>query len=191
MTRHVRGALFADYVRMIRHRKDVDWSRHLSAEDLAYIEQRTQRDDWYPMAVFERLGNAILAQSGAATLDAVRWWGQLSVSNVVALHPGLIARGDPLDSLMRLKVLRATLFDFPAFDIPVLSNGQARLVMSYHMGPVAEEAASHQSLGFCEGVIGLAGGIDVTWRFRERAWAGDPKTIIELQWEEQAAASQR
>lgn len=172
---------------MIRHRKDVDWSRHLSADDFAYIGQRTERDDWYPMAVFERLGNAILAQSGAATLDVVRWWGQLSVSNVVTLHPGLIARGDPLDSLMRLKVLRATLFDFPAFDIPVLSNGHARVVMSYHMGPAAEEAASYQSLGFCEGVIGLAGGIDVTSRFRERAWSGDPRTVIELQWEEQVA----
>jgi hypothetical protein len=173
---------------MIRHRKDVDWSRYLSGEDLAYIGQRTQRDDWYPMSVFERLGNAILAHSGTITLDAVRWWGQLSVSNVTSLHPELIARGDPMESLMRLKVLRATFFDFPAFDIPVLSNGNARITMSFHMGAAAEEAASFQSLGFCEGVIGLAGGIDVTARFRERAWEGAEKTVIDLQWEEQAAA---
>jgi hypothetical protein len=173
---------------MIRHRKDVEWSRYLSSDDLAYIGQRTRQDDWYPMSVFERLGNAILAHSGTITLDAVRWWGQLSVTNVTAVHPELIARGDPMESLMRLKVMRATLFDFPAFDIPALSNGCARVAMSYQMGAVAEEAASFQSLGFCAGVIGLAGGIDVTAHFRERAWAGAEKTILDLQWDEQAEA---
>jgi len=191
MSRHVRGTLFADYVRMIRHRKEVDWSRYLSSDDLAYIALRTQQDDWYPMSVFERLGNAILAHDTSVTLDAVRWWGQLSVGLVTKRHPELIAPGDPRESLMRLKVLRATLFDFPAFDIPDLSDGQARVAMGYQMGPLAEEAASLQSLGFCEGVIALAGGIDVTARFRERAWSGAAKTLLDLQWEEPAQRDER
>lgn len=184
MTRHVRGSLFADYVRMIRRQKDVDWSLYLGAEDLAYTSHRTELDGWYAMSVFERLGTAILAHSSSVTLEAVRMWGLLSVNSVVALHPTLIAAGDPMESLMRLKVLRATLFDFQAFDIPVLSSGQAKVAMSYHMGAIAEEAACVQSAGFCEGVIALAGGRNVTACFRERAWENAPRTLLDLQWEE-------
>lgn len=182
MYRHVRGSLFADYIRMIRHRKDVDWHRFLSAEDLAYAEQKTDRDAWYPMAVFERLGNAILAHSDAVSLEAVRLWGQLSVRNVVALHPTLIAPGDPLESMMRLKVMRATLFDFPAFHIPMLSNGHVRVAVHYHMGAKAEEAACFQSMGFCEGVLAIAGARHIEAHFRERSWAGAASTTIDLQW---------
>jgi hypothetical protein len=37
-------------------------------------------------------------------------------------------------------------------------------------------------MGFCEAVVSEAGAADVTADFRERAWAGDDATIIELEW---------
>jgi hypothetical protein len=43
----------------------------------------------------------------------------------------LLAEGDPVETLMRLRVQRATLFDFPAFDIPTLIEGDALMTMSY------------------------------------------------------------
>lgn len=182
MNRHVRGSFFADYVRMIRRRKDVDWGRFLGASDLEYLRQQIDGDGWYPMAAFERLGNAILAGIDSATLDAVRMWGHLSVTGVAAANPALIAQGDPLESLMRLKVLRASLFDFAAFDIPMLSNGHAHVVVNYRMGASAEEAACYQTMGFCEGVVSLAGGTGISAQFRERSWRGDARTLIDLQW---------
>jgi hypothetical protein len=181
MCRHVRGSFFSDYVRMIRRRKDVDWSRLLSPADLEYTRLQVELNGWYPMDAFERLGNAILS-GGSASLAAVRMFGHLSVNNVVAVHPALIAKGDPMESLMRLKVLRASLFDFPAFDIPMLMNGHAHVVVNYQMGPAAEEAACCQTLGFCEGVVSLAGGKQVEAAFRERSWAGQDRTLIDLQW---------
>ena len=184
MSRHVRGSFFSDYVRMIRRRKDVDWSHFLSASDLEYVRRLVDPAGWYPMSVFERLGDAILAHSGLATLSAVRMWGHYSVSAVVATQPELIARGDPVESLMRLKVMRASLFDFPAFDIPTLMPEQAEVRIIYYMGPSAEEAACHQTMGFCEGVISLAGGVQIEAHFLERAWEGAAQTRIELHWRE-------
>ena len=58
--RQVRGVLFVDYVRMLRSKKSVDWSRHLPAQDLQYLQMLIDPDGWYPMATFERMGNAIL-----------------------------------------------------------------------------------------------------------------------------------
>ena len=83
---------------------------------------------------------------------------------------------------MRLRVLRNTLFDFPAFDIPMLVDGHAYVQMTYHMSPRAEEAACHQTLGFCEGVLALAEAQDVRATFSERAWDGAPRTLLDLQW---------
>jgi hypothetical protein len=182
MSRHVRGSFFADYVRMIRRRKDVEWSTLLNRADLEYVRRQIDPDGWYPMEVFERLGEAILAHNEAASLNAVRMWGHFSVSTVVLTHPTLIARGDPLESLMRLKVMRASMFDFHAFDVRDAMPGQAEVLINYRMGALAEEAACYQTMGFCEGVLSLAGATEVKAQFVARSWKSDPQTRITLEW---------
>jgi hypothetical protein len=180
--RSVRGSFFAEYVRMIRRRKDVDFGCVLRPEDLPYLSEIIRPDAWYPMETFERLGEAILEKVPGATLDAVRLWGRFSAGEYYAKHPQLVAANDPMESLMRLKVIRSTLFDFPAFDIPMLTVGHALVSVRYHMGHRAEEAACFQTMGFCEAVVSEAGAADVKADFRERAWAGDDGTVIELEW---------
>jgi hypothetical protein len=169
---------------MIRRRKDVEWSRLLCSMDLEHVRKQIDPDGWYPMEVFERLGEAILMHTESASLNAVRMWGHFSVSTVTQTHPTLIARGDPLESLMRLKVMRASMFDFHAFDIGAASPGHAEILVNYRMGPVAEEAACYQTMGFCEGVLSLAGASDVKAEFRSSSWEGDAQTQISIEWVE-------
>jgi hypothetical protein len=183
LARHVRGAFFVEYVRMIRRRKDVDWLRALRVEDAALVQQRIDPQAWYPMASFERLGLAILANFEGAGLDAVRLWGSFSAHQFAREHPTLIAAGDPMESLMRLKVLRATLFDFPAFDVPTLADDHAIVTINYCMEPAAEEAACHQTLGFCEGVLSLAGASKIQGALTECSWLGAPYTAAALSWD--------
>lgn len=182
MSRRVRGLLFSEYVRMIRRAKNVDWDRVLLPGDLIYLRERIDAGNWYPMETFERFGVAILSHIQETTLDAVRLWGAFSAAQFVREHPELIARGEPAETLMRLKVQRASLFDFPAFDIQLLEEGRAHIEVDYRMGPVAEEAACHQTMGFCEGVLSLAGVCNIGASFVECSWAGDPQTLIVLTW---------
>jgi len=181
--RHVRGSFFSEYVRMIRRQKNVDWSEVLLVTDLVYLRKHIDDDGWYPMPTFERMGVAILKHLDGATLDAVRLWGRFSASSYHEQHPDLVEPGAPVESLMRLKVLRSTLFDFPAFDIPMLVDGHAYVAITYYMGPVAEEAACYQTMGFCEGVLSLAGARNVRAEFIERAWLADSRTLLDLQWD--------
>lgn len=167
---------------MLRRRKDVDWASVLPEGDVAFLKSYVDFDRWYPMTTFERLGVAILTHVEGATLDSVQLWGRFSASEYARQHPELIVEGQPQETLMRLKVMRATLFDFPAFDIPVLTSGHARIVVNYHMGAVAEEAACHQTVGFCEGALTLSGAGEVTLSFDECAWRGAPTTLISLRW---------
>ncbi len=181
--RKVKGVLFAEYVRMIRSHKGVDWTRLLVAEDLAYLRTHIDPEGWYPMASFERLGNAIFATIAHSSLDAVRFWGQHSVDELSHANPLLVALGDPVETLSRFRVLRSTFFDFEALEISMLHDDEARVVVSYHMGMPAEEAASFQTLGFFERLLALSGATDVVAGFRERSWAGDARTVLALEWQ--------
>ena len=182
LQRNVRGSLFADYVRMIRRRKDVDWERILPKQEVAYLREHIEPNQWYPMESFERLGLAILDHLEVKSMDAVRFWGRLSADEFSGASTNLIVPGEPVESLMRLRVMRNTLFDFPAFDLPMLTDGHAYIEITYHMSPRAEEAACHQTLGFCEGVVSLASATPVRAMFRERAWRGAARTLIDLEW---------
>lgn len=184
MSRNVKGVLFADYVRMMRGKKDVDWADHVPRSDLFYLRSTVALDEWYPMETFERFGNAILAEIAGGQLEAVRLWGQISVDQVAADNPSLVAHGDPADTMMRFRVQRATFFDFDALEIVALAPGRAEIVIHYHMGARAEEAASFQTMGFFERLVEVAGATEVRSRFVERSWEGDPRTLLVIDWHE-------
>jgi hypothetical protein len=182
VARNVKGILFADYVRMIRSHKAIDWAQHLPSEDWTHLAARIDPAGWYPMAAFERLGNAILAQIANRDMQAVRMWGRLSADALQAANQMLVAPQDPIETLMRFRVLRASYFDFEALEVLMLVDGQAEVAIAYHMGATAEEAASWQTLGFFERMVELAGAVQVDARFTTRAWAGDARTLLALAW---------
>ena len=183
MSRHVKGILFADYVRMIRGHKTVEWRQHLHDDDLRYLLARVEPDAWYPMATFERMGNAILREIANGDVEAARMWGRISVDQLRLTTPSLVADGDPLDTLMRFRVLRSTFFDFEALDVRTATPDHAAIAIAYHMGPLAEEAAAYQTMGFFERLLVVARAQAVEARFTRRSWAGDKDTLLELHWE--------
>jgi hypothetical protein len=183
LNRRVKGLLFAEYVRMIRSHKQYDWHSQLEPEDLPYLQARVDPAGWYPMETFERFGNAILRFVALDDLQAVRMWGRFSVDELRAAQPALVVVGDPVETLQRFRVLRATFFDFPALEIVMLLHDQAHIAISYHMGARAEEAASFQTMGFFERQLELAGAINVDAKLIQRSWAGDPRTLLDVSWE--------
>jgi len=182
MSRHVRGILFVDYVRMLRAQKDGAWRALLAAEDLPIVDAMIEPAAWYPMATFERLGNAILEVLTRGELFPVQLWGKYSAAKLHEAHPSLLDPDDPAETLARFRVLRETFFDFAALEVPLLSDDEAQIIVRYHMGASAEEAAAYQTMGFFEGLLELAGARDVRAELAERAWGGDPQTRLILRW---------
>jgi eukaryotic-like serine/threonine-protein kinase len=178
----VKGILFLDYVRMLRSYKSVDWRELLPADDLIYLHRRIHPGSWYPMGTFERMGNQIFHHVARGDLQLVRAWGRVSVDQLRAAQPTLVAAGDPMETVNRFRVLRSVYFDFDALHVLMLHEGEALVGISYYMGMPAEEAASWQTLGFFERLLELSGAIDVEARFTERSWAGDPRTVLALAW---------
>jgi len=168
---------------MIRGNKGFDWTSQLAPEDLPFLAQRIEPNGWYPMETFERFGNAILRNVANDDLSAVRMWGRFSVDEQRARQPDLVAAGDPVETLQRFRVLRATFFDFAALEIVMLHDDAAEIVISYGMGRKAEEAASFQTMGFFERQLELAGASNVSGILKQRSWTGDPRTLLALAWD--------
>jgi hypothetical protein len=183
MPRHVKGTLFVDYVRMLRAHKGVDWRRYLLEADLPYLQATIEPEGWYPMETFERFGLAILDEMAKGDLLVVRAWGRLQVEQLAKAHVDLLVPGDPRESLMRFQVVRKSLFDFDAVTIPELSDASARVFVDYGMGSRSEQAAAHQTLGFFGRLVELAGATSVRAAFEQRAWEGDGKTVVSLDWD--------
>ena len=180
--RQVRGVLFVDYVRMLRSQKAIDWSLHLAAEDLPYLQMHIDPGQWYPMASFERMGNAILVTVTRGELFPVQLWGRYSAAQLRTENPMLLAHNDPPETLSRFRVLRQTFFDFNALEVPLLHDDEAHIIVRYHMGMPAEEAAAYQTMGFFEGLLELAGARDVRGAFQDKSWDGDPRTMLVIRW---------
>lgn len=183
MPRHVKGILFADYVRMIRGQKSVDWKRHLHEEDLGFLVSRVEPNGWYPMATFERFGNAILQEIANGDVEAARMWGRASVDQLRFATPALVAPDDPLETLMRFRVLRSTFFDFEALDVRTAATDHASIVVHYHMGDMAEEAATYQTMGFFERLLVVARATAVQAELSQRSWVDGKPTVLDLFWE--------
>ena len=177
------GTLFVDYVRMLRARKDVDWAKYFSPDDLPYLTARIKPDAWYPMSTFERMGLAILDVVAHKDLETVKAFGAASVDWLAEQHPMLLEKGDPRESVMRFQVLRQSFFDFPALEVLGVSDTDAQLGIAYQMGPTAEEAAAVQTMGFFTRLLELAGAKNEEAKFTSRAWANEPSTVLELTWE--------
>jgi len=187
MPGHVKGVLFADYVRMLRAHRGRTWHEFLEPEDIVFLHQEIDLDTWYPMETFERLGVAIFQVIAEGDLGLVRDWGRASVDRIVGTNEDVLVRGDPRESLMRFFVLRRSLFDFEALSMLQLCDASASIGVEYGMLPMAERAAAVQTMGFFEGLIALAGGGDVHGEFLEMSWRGDRQTIIGFAWQPAAA----
>src|SRR6188768_2504772 len=128
--RHVRGVLFVDYVRMLRATKVPTLTQHLGDEELSYLTQAIEKDAWYPMHVFEKLGCAILTIVARGEMFPVRLWGRYSATQLHKQYPTLLAAGEPVETLNRFRVLRETFFDFPALSVPLLHDDAAHITIA-------------------------------------------------------------
>lgn len=178
----MRGILFVDYVRMVRGKKSIDWSEYLRDVDREVIAQPIDLDGWYPMETFERLGVGIVREVAHQQLVAVRMWGRFQLDFVRKQFPTIVAENDPRDTLMRFHAMRRGFFDYDALDVLEVLDDSAMVAVQYRMAAEAEEAACHQTMGFCERLVEVAGAKDVKAAFGAQSWRGAPRTLIELRW---------
>ena len=166
----------------MRARKKTAWVEYLEPEDLPYLSQQIEPREWYPMETYERMGLALLREVAGGHLNLVYHWGRHTVEGLRVAHPDLFVEGDIRETLMRFQTLRASLFDFPAVEVESIRDGASRFLVDYGMSPDAEEAATHQFIGFLERTLEEAGARDIRIEVPKQSWRGDPVTRVIARW---------
>jgi hypothetical protein len=183
MNRKVKGSFFVDYVRMIKSRKDLDWSKYLQPEDSVFLQEKILGYEWYPMLTFERMGIGIVKEIARDNLEIVRLWGRIQAEELTRTYDSLIHLGNPQESLIQFQLLRKEFFNFDPIRVVELCKNYGLLEINYHMmSPIAEQAATYQSLGYFARLLEFSGANNVQWIFQAKAWAGDKSTKLELSW---------
>ncbi len=186
MAKEVKGTLFVDYVRMVRSRKDVDWSKYLNEEDMKFLGQHTRilASNWYPFDTFERMGIGVFHEIGGGDPEVIRRWGQASVDLMVKVYKQLVEPGDPIRSAENFNLFRAGFFNFPGVELELFPDDKLiKLYVFFSKNEQAAEAQAYQAFGAIERLIDLAGAKNIKYEFVARVWDGDPKTIIEITWD--------
>ncbi len=182
MAKHIKGTLFLDYVRMIRKRKNVDWSKYLSPEDFEIINQMILPSQWYPLESFQRMGIAVLNEIAQGDVTVAYEWGQKSMDEMLKTYKNLGVKGDPHDALEKFKILRSRFFDFEGLDFVSQTEKSVSVKLDLAYEGVAEEAYAYQMTGSIERLLELAGAEGISSRFEKKAWESDDETVIEFSW---------
>ena len=183
MGKHVKGALFLDYVRMVKKRKDVNWGQYLTPEDNKILEQLILPSAWYPLETYQRLGAAVLHEIAKGKVELVRQWGRISMEELTKVYANLVCAGNPLRSLEIFQLLRTRFFDSEVLEVTPVGDNGARIKVDATFAGEAEEAYAYQMLGSFERLLELSGAKNIKYRFSQASRKGDPNTVIEIKWE--------
>jgi CheY-like chemotaxis protein len=184
MARHVKGILFKDYIRMIKRYPEIEWGKHLTPGDMEILNRLILPSQWYPLETYQRCGSAVYHEIAGGDPEMARSWGRASMDDLVELyHNNLVEEGDPLETLEKFKGINSRFFDFEGFDLTVSGEDQAYIIVDPEFGELEIEAYSYQMMGSFERLIQLAGAVNIKAEFRNKAWEGDGKTVIDISWE--------
>jgi len=115
-------------------------------------------------------------------MDLVHQWGRIQAEAIARRYPSIIQPGDPRESMINFQLERGSYFNFDAVTVRAFYRNYVKLEIAYHMSPLAEQAASWQTLGYFERLLELSRASNIFCRFTSRSWAGDLTTILEIDW---------
>jgi len=183
MAKNVKGALFLDYVRMVKKRPQVDWSKHLAQADLEMLKQMILPSQWYPLESYQRFGVAVFHELAKGDVEVVRAWGRQSMTELYKVYQNLVDKDDPVKSLEKFQLLRGRFFDFEG--VVVIPQGRNRVQIKLELAfeQVADAAYAWQMLGAFEQLLELSGARNLKHSFLRKSWEGAADTMLELNWE--------
>ena len=180
--RHVKGTLCADYVKIIKKSKDVDWDKYLEPEDKILLEETILPSQWYSMQTFMRMGLAVFKEIVGSNLETVHGGGRVFMNELVKTYKNLVVVGDPLRSMEKFKIMRSRFFDFECMEVKVIDNNTAELHLNLGFGKEGDKAYTHHMVGAFERLLEMCESKEIQTKIIQKSWEGSSKSVVELKW---------
>ncbi len=180
--RHVKGTLCADYVKIIKKRKDIDWDKYLEPEDNILLEETILSSNWYSMETFMRMGLAVFKEIAGSNLNTVHGGGRIFMDELIKTYLNLVVVGDPLRSMEKFKMMRSRFFDFECMEITKVDDSTAELHLELGFGKDGDEAYTHHMVGAFERLLEMCKAKDIETEIIRKSWEGESESVVLLKW---------
>jgi len=185
----VKGTLLLEYVRLIKNNKDKNWQKYLTEEDIQIVFGSVMASAWYPIEIFERVGNAVFNEIAEGKLELSKLWGKFAVEDIVKrYYRSLVQPNDPMGSFERFRNFTKQWYQFddPKFqplEIVREAPNCAKITLRDDHPYDFFDAYAHQITGEFERIVELDGGKEVVAKITECDYkARQPWATIMVSW---------
>ncbi len=178
----IKGTFILDFVKIIRSNRDGNWDRWLEPEDWEIVNSQILPSNWYPLASWERIGNAVFKEAARGNLDLIRAYGPVMMKNLLNVYSHVLVKGDPAASIEKFEGIRRTFIKGLESNISITERAEGRVRLNIkHIYQDRDflEAFTHATAGNIEELVKQAGGMNVSVTIHE----APEGYLIEVVWE--------
>jgi hypothetical protein len=170
--RHAKGILLVGIVKPLRVLRRQRPLEGLSPAAEAFLEERVLPDQWYSFDIYRELLNVIfkevLASNDEYALRAGIAAGKISLTTI---HQAFIQEGDPISSLMSMRHIWRSYFDFGIHKTEKISDRSVRFTLADF--PDMLPVQGMMAIGWDIAAAEVAGAKDVKHEISEAPWRGN------------------
>jgi uncharacterized protein (TIGR02265 family) len=180
----VKGTMLLDFVKMIRANRNLDWDKHLKAEDWEVVNSLVLPAKWYPVDVYKRCSYAAFVLLADSNLEAARANGQSMGRRLFEnTYKSIVQSGDPGRALKQYVQVHSSFFNFGLLKFEMADSWKARIHLNYNDSSKSNAAFCYQMQGLLEALVRSAGGTNDRVAISAKQWEGAPATVFEITWE--------
>jgi len=183
--RFVKGSVLIDYVKLFNASPHLPWSDHLTPEDLAQLRQLILPVSWYPLELFQRLGQAVFKLVSKENDAVVHGFGRFLADKMNQENPGMVTQGRPQDTLRKYAMIQDRLYSFKVLQIEALGPGQVLVRIMPSLDTAGARLFAAVTAGTIERLIELSAGRQVQIKpILNKSPQGEEQNSLEAAWQE-------
>jgi hypothetical protein len=182
--RSVKGGVIVDYLKIIRANPSLPWAEHLSAEDLAALDQMVLPASWYPIELFQRMGVAIFKLVSREKYSVVHAFAAALADRMAKENPGMLSAQSPRDTLKKFLAIQSRLYNFKMFESEDSGPRQMALQVNARREDVGKRLLVEICCATVKRLIELSGGKNIKVNTVEAMWEGGERNRVEVAWED-------
>jgi hypothetical protein len=172
--RHAKGILLIGIVKPLRFLRRQRPLKGLSPVTEAFLEERVLPHQWYEFDIFKELLNVlfreVLSSNDEYALRSGIEGGKMSLTTI---HQAFVKDGDPMGSLLSMRHIWRTYFDFGTHKAEKISDRSVRFTLADFPDMLAVHGM--MTIGWDIAAAQVAGAKDVKHEILEAPWRGNPR----------------
>lgn len=178
---NVKGSVFINLVKAIKHDKSSVFNQYLTDKDRALLASKIFPSGWYPFETYEHCITAIFEAVARRNPEVAKDWGRAECKvAMTGIYSSFVDRQDPTTFIHEYGMVHKRFYDFGKVEVTVEGKNQVLFKLidfNTHCLPLY-----HFIQGWMEQGLELCGAKNVKFVYLSKSWEGHPDTSIRITW---------